>query len=208
MPTRGALCASALALGLFAIAASGAAADTVVPQDSGLYVEVGDGIERLDGDEAFARATWDSRANLAPDASFLIHELGVAMTLADASRVSLRQVVRVRAHYAVDGTALPVEGDGWGVPDLAIFEIPMTLHTVDGRRDLIRASPQQPLAPGLYSLRYRDVSVLVGVDWPAVDQDAYAASHCAEVHQTTRGRVFIECGRIDAFGTAALDATN
>lgn len=192
------------ALGLLVSGTPSAAETVAVPADSGLYVLHEDGLERIDGDDDFAEATWDSRASLAPDARFLIFDEGVAMTLAAAEHVSLREVVWVRAHYLADGTLDPMDSEGWGVTDLALFEVPMTLHTVDGRRDAVTATPQRMLAPGLYSLRYGEVTTLVAVDWAILDHEVYAAGHCVELHETAGERLFVECGRIDAYGAAAL----
>lgn len=190
------------AAGLIAWAAPSVA--ETVPAESGLYVLHEEGPERIDGDDAFAEATWDSRASLAPDARFLIFDEGVPMTLAAAERISLRKVVWVRAHYLADGTLDAADSEGWGVTDLALFEVPMTLRTIDGRRDAVTATPQEPLAPGLYSLRFGALTTLVAVDWALLDQEVYAAGHCVELHETARARLFVECGRIDAYGAAAL----
>lgn len=156
----------------------------MVPDHTGLYATRDGEIERIDGDEAFERATWDRRQVTPAVAEFVVFQEGVDMTAVASTDITLRRVGWVRSRIAADGSVMPNDSSTWDVPAIDAYVVPVNYATVAGRSDTIRVSPLAPLAPGLYSLELRgaqrDRTARIGVDWPSIDRDLYASAYCLD----------------------------
>lgn len=197
MPTTARLTTLALAFATTALLAGCGSTPPedayLVPEESGLYAVRYRTPERIDGDAEFETATWDRRSSLPTVTEFVIFDEGRDLTQTAPQTVHLRQVAWVRSRYDAAGQVAPVTGSRWGVPTIPSYEVPVTLRTVAGRQDVIRVTPQGALEPGLYSLQYGGTNARIGVDWPDVDPDRYAAAHCVDMQETADGTTYVDC---------------
>ncbi|MFZ5654188.1 MAG: FxLYD domain-containing protein [Pseudomonadota bacterium] len=156
-----------------------------LPREPGLYAVENGRLQRLDGDRDWERKTWTSRSNFTSDISFLIRDPRLDAPAADLDRiVRLHRVGWVRSEITRQGDILPATGNQWVDADLDELRVPVRLQRDAKNGEVVRAIPEQPLTPGLYTLRTQfqaaGTATRFGVGWPAVDQRSYAAGHCVD----------------------------
>ena len=167
----------------------------LVPDDPGLYVVRADEPVRLDGDAAWENQTWGWRSTLPEQVEFIVFAPGENLAAKSSQKIFLRNVAWVRSEVSPHGEIMPTSGSQWDVPALESYLVPATYSIVAGRADTIRVTPQAPLQPGLYAFQLRGEEVRdarFGVNWPNLDQDAYAAAHCVDLYQNGEGSYRLE----------------
>lgn len=155
------------------------------PREPGWYAVEGETLHRLDGDRDWEQKTWKERSNFAPSVSFVLRDSRVAALGTDFGRViQLHRVGWLRSEITQEGDILPVSGSQWVDADIEELRVPVRLQTDAENEEVIRVIPQQPLDPGLYTLRAQFPSARIearaGVGWPAVDRRSYAAASCVD----------------------------
>lgn len=180
------------------------------PERYGLYADDDGDLVRLDGDEAWERATWSDRSDLDPDVTFVVYAPGVSKGAMLNASVRLQHVAAVR--HSVGPSPGMVEASQtrqWASADHRDLDVPVDFGPYEETMDAITVIPRRPLDPGLYSLQVETTSGLrtarIGIDWGRVDKVAYAARYCVDRYRTTEDTVYLPC-RDDAPG-AGLDLT-
>lgn len=173
----------------------------LVPEKPGLYAVRNDELKRLDGDREWENETWKWRSDLPSNVEFVVYDPSIKRddTSADDT-VNLYRVGWLRSEIGADGSIQPiVKGSRWVVPEADVTRVPLAIDHVAGREDVIRATPRESLSEGLYSLQIRSDRVSknarVGVDWPALNHDDYAASHCFDRYRGMGEGQLRPCGR-------------
>ncbi len=167
----------------------------LVPDDSGLYAIRADETVRVDGDAAWENQSWGWRSTLPEQTQFVVYAPGENLASQPSQKIFLRKVAWVRSQISAGGDIMPTSGSQWDVPISDAYLVPVTYSIIAGRADTIRVTPSQPLPPGLYALQLRGGEVRnarIGVNWPNIDQDAYAAAHCVDHYQDGTGTYRLE----------------
>jgi len=157
----------------------------LVPDEQGIYIVRGGELKRLDGNREWENETWAWRSSLPASTEFVIFHPSLQYEREEPGQsVRLGSVGWVRSQISPDGDILPNTSSRWGVPKGELYAVPIILQPVAGRGDVLRVTPREPLKDGLYSLQLRkgstDRSARFGVNWPSLDQNQYAASHCID----------------------------
>lgn len=166
----------------------------LVPDDPGLYAVVGgEELMRLDGDREWENETWQRRSSLRSHTNFVLRDPRIATIQGPLNEsIRLTRVAWVRSRISDTGDIMPNTGSRWNVPQGGLFDVPVDLRHLAARQDTVIAIPGQPLADGLYSLRLntRDGHryARIGVNWPSVDHDRYAARNCVDEYLDTTGQ--------------------
>jgi hypothetical protein len=159
----------------------------LVPDEEGIYLVRGGELMRLDGDREWENETWAWRSSLPANTEFVIFDPSLQYELEQPGQsVRLGEVAWVRSQISSEGDILPNTGSRWAVPKGELFAVPITLQPVAGRGDVLRVTPREPLEDGLYSIQLRkggtNKSARFGVNWPVLDHNQYAASHCTDIY--------------------------
>lgn len=194
--THAAIAAIARALTAIALALGLAACTTVsgwfssdaylIPDDEGLYAVNGETLQRLDGNPEWEAASWPTRSGLGTDTRFVVYQSALRNEKSPpaADAIKLHKVAWVRSKIGADGSIGPVTDNRWGTPELQDFEVPLAFRAVDARPDIQLATPTRPLAPGLYTLRFRtpanQINARAGILWSSVNQEKYSANTCVD----------------------------
>ena len=156
-----------------------------LPPSPGIYAYDGDNLTRLDGPADWERSTWSDRSDLSPKTEFLVYEPALATdptTL--SSLIQLRRVAHVRNQISATGQVGPAQNSRWGAPDLPEYRVALLYLPAPGHPDVLVAKPSDQLGQGLYSFNVltqpQPISARIGVDWPSIDQNQYAATHCVD----------------------------
>lgn len=169
-----------------------------VPESQGIYAIVdGDELQRLDGNPEWENESWGDRSDLRAGQHFVIYDPVLAeRTTYGNVDVEIWQVAWVRSTIRADGSAAPVEGSQWAVARLAPFKVPVSVRGVGDRSEVVYVVPQEPLAPGLYSIQVRQGAASrnarFGVHWSSVDRAEYSALHCVD-HRLGSGSAYQPC---------------
>lgn len=168
----------------------------LIPDEPGLYAVRDGELKRLNGNREWETETWSWRSRLSSDAEFVASHPSLAQT--NGGGVGLYKVGWVRSDISADGEIQPiVKGSRWAVAKTQEFEVPLMLDRVAGRADVIHAVPRQPLEDGLYSLQLRagatSKNARIGINWPQLDHDRYAAKQCVDRYREAQGPQLRAC---------------
>lgn len=152
------------------------------PDEPGLFATTRDGeLQRLDGTSEWESKTWPRRANLSPDARFLVHDPAVAT---GGTELRLWRVAWARSEVSGPESVMPRDGSRWVVARLSEFEVPVSVQRLEGRADYVLVTPKGNLAPGLYQLEFgpagNDRRARIGIGWPGLDERNYASRNCVD----------------------------
>lgn len=155
----------------------------LVPDKAGFYAaRDGELFMRLDGSPEWEAKTWGERQTLDNPVEFVIYDPTLAS--AGSQAVQLVRVGWVRSDIDPSGAILPAQGSRWQPFDDPEAAIPLRITHVAARGDVLRLTPDRPLADGLYSLRLRTRQgakhARFGLQWPRVDQRVYASTNCLD----------------------------
>ncbi|MGE0255820.1 MAG: hypothetical protein AB7N54_16950 [Alphaproteobacteria bacterium] len=190
-----------------AVAACGSVGDDT-PARYGLYADDDGDLVRLDGDEAWERATWSDRSDLEPDVTFVVYSPGLSRGGMMGSSVRLQRVASVRRTIGPKpGIVEASQTTQWYPADDAALDVPVDFGPYDDVADAISVIPRRPLEPGLYSLQVETTAgkrtARVGIGWSRVDRLAYAERYCVDRYRTDSDTIYLPC-RDEAPG-AGLD---
>ena len=111
-----------------AMVLAGCAGFDGIPREAGLYaIEDGDPV-RLDGDPEWERETWEQRANLPPQVSFLVRTDDLA-TAPDTlqQHIQVHKVGWVRSEITQAGNIQPITGSQWANARIEELQVPVRL---------------------------------------------------------------------------------
>ena len=140
---------------------------------------------RLDGDPEWERETWEQRANLPPQVSFLVRTDDLA-TAPDTlqQHIQIHKVGWVRSEITQAGNIQPITGSQWANARIEELQVPVRLSRHRDHDNVVQVTPLSALAPGLYTLSAGLSSAATqarfGVHWSRVDRREYAAAHCVD----------------------------
>lgn len=151
----------------------------------GLFAQAPDGsLRRLDGDREWEIRTWGQRSSFQGDVNFVVYDRSLLGAAPLEDMIQLYRVPGVRNEIRADGRVERVADARWATVVRDEFQVPLEFGPHQGKPDAVRARPRAPLEPGLYTLRLRTEhttkTARVGVDWPQVDHESYAAAHCVD----------------------------
>lgn len=211
IPMRHVLVAALLAASMAGCAGtSGSKPQATVqrPPTQGLYVVSNGKMGRLDDSPDKVLKTWPIRSNLGPNVAFVVHHPAIAESGGPPGKlVSLRQVAYVRANIATSGTVRKNKKAEWIVASLDPLYVPARVVQDSKDPTLLRVTPTEPLAPGLYALTLRTgksaITGRFGVEWSQADKKQYASAHCVDRYLTTPV-LYRPCDERDSVEGAAL----
>ncbi|MDA8048675.1 MAG: hypothetical protein M0002_01460 [Rhodospirillales bacterium] len=165
--------------------AAGFGPGSPLPRIYGLYAVNGGALIRLNGSKTWERRTWSVRDALAPEVNFIVFSRRLASDSQPlSSSVLLERVASVRYKQTASGSVIPYTvGARWASPNLPAYRIPLEFAPVPNQPSMIVAVPQEPLTPGLYSLKLLGKAVWnsrFGIAWSSVAVNQYAAQNCVD----------------------------
>ncbi|MGH7103655.1 MAG: DUF3426 domain-containing protein [Acetobacteraceae bacterium] len=161
------------------------AANIPLPTYYGLYAVDAGTLVRLDGPSEWERRTWSGREDMPTNVSFLAFSRALGGESAPLDQaVTLERVASVRYERTSTGEIIthPV-GAVWASPDLPAYQVALAFRPIPSHPDMIIATPNSPLPPGLYSLKVHGAETQdsrFGVAWSTVPQATYGAQNCVE----------------------------
>lgn len=186
--TRPIACAAVSVVLAAGLSACGAGYDVSypLPDEPGFYaLGPDDELLRLDGDREWEVESWPERSALSPYTEFVLYDPILARDTRPRSElIEVWRVAWVRSEIDGRGLAMPVQGSEWAVATIEPFHIPVGFDHPQGSPEFVHIVPQQPLEPGIYSLRLNKVGTKriarVGVEWNSVDKRRYSAANCVD----------------------------
>lgn len=160
-------------------------ANIPLPSFYGLYAMDQGTLVRLVGSSNWEVRTWSAREDLPPDVSFLVYSRDLTMTARPLDQmILLERVASVREQQTAAGTVTPEPvGSTWAAPNLPDYRMMLNFEPVPDHPDMVVAAPEEPLSPGLYSLKLVGGEVQAsrfGVAWSSVAVNDYASRYCVD----------------------------
>jgi hypothetical protein len=90
---------------------------------------------------------------------------------------------------------MPVAGTEWAVAPIGPFSVPFRYESPPDRPEIVHIVPNQPLTPGLYTLRIANPATRqarVGVAWNGLDKRQYSAANCVDRY-VAEGNTYRTC---------------
>lgn len=166
-----------------------------VPDQPGIYSFTSkNDLRRLDGDPNWEASTWPDRANVPPNAQFVVNDPALA-NRAPNSSIELWRVAWVRSEVNGANQSMPVTGAEWDVAPISPYAVPFSYDSPRNKPNVVRITPTAPLAPGLYAIRINNPGARqarLGVGWNSLDQRQYSAANCVDRY-VAEGNIYRPC---------------
>ncbi len=84
----------------------------------------------------------------------------------------------MRSEISANNQAMPISGTQWDVAPISPYGVPFRYEAHPSKPNVVRITPNAPLAPGLYTLRVNNPAARqarIGVAWDGIDLRKYSA---------------------------------